>query len=136
MDCGSPPPGINASPGTPPSTTYRGTVTYTCNSGYEVSNRVTTATATCMANGIWEPLSTCTSMVQFFFFFKLYLIRTVVGCGDPPTSPNGSPGTPTSTTFGGTVSYTCNNRYYMSGSATVTCEASGNWSTRPTCSGL
>ncbi|XP_064386052.1 sushi, von Willebrand factor type A, EGF and pentraxin domain-containing protein 1-like [Halichondria panicea] len=120
VDCGSPPPGINASPGTPPSTTYRGTVTYTCNSGYEVSNRVTTATATCMANGIWEPLSTC----------------TIVGCGDPPTSPNGSPGTPTSTTFGGTVSYTCNNRYYMSGSATVTCEASGNWSTRPTCSAI
>ncbi|XP_064386509.1 CUB and sushi domain-containing protein 1-like isoform X1 [Halichondria panicea] len=58
----------------------------------------------------------------------------VVDCGPPPTIPNGSPGTPTSTTFEGTVSYTCNNRYRMSGSATVTCEASGSWSTKPTCS--
>ncbi|XP_064386669.1 sushi, von Willebrand factor type A, EGF and pentraxin domain-containing protein 1-like [Halichondria panicea] len=121
VDCGSPPPGINAYPRTPTSTTYRGTVLYTCDTGYEISNGVTTAMATCVASGMWEAVPTC----------------TIVDCGDPPTIPNGSPGTPTRTAFGGTVSYTCNNRYHMmSESATVTCEASGSWSTRPTCSAI
>ncbi len=36
-----------------------GVVTYTCVSGYEVSTGVTTATATCMANRVWEPVPTC-----------------------------------------------------------------------------
>ncbi|XP_064386676.1 sushi, von Willebrand factor type A, EGF and pentraxin domain-containing protein 1-like [Halichondria panicea] len=120
LDCGSPPTVPNASPGTPTRTTYQGTVTYTCDSRYKVSNGVTKATATCQDNGNWRPLPTC----------------TIVDCGLPPTIINGSPGTPTSTTFEGTVSYTCNNRYRMSGSATVTCEASGSWSTRPTCSDI
>ena len=72
-----------------------------------------------------------------FRFVHHNYVHAVVDCGDPPTIPNGSPGTPTRTAFGGTVSYTCNNRYHMmSESATVTCEASGSWSTRPTCSGL
>ena len=76
-----------------------------------------------------------------FLTSELYVIlnyvHTVVNCGDPPTILNGSPGTPSSSTFGGTVSYTCNsNRYHVSDPATVTCEASGSWSTRPICSGL
>ena len=63
VDCGSPPPpGNDASPGTPTRTTYQGTVTYTCDSGYEVSTGVTTATATCMANKMWEPVPTCSRM--------------------------------------------------------------------------
>ncbi len=71
-----------------------------------------------------------------FRFVHHNYVHAVVDCGLPPTILNGSPGTPTSTTFGGTVSYTCNNRYHMmSGSTTVTCDASGSWSTRPTCSG-
>ncbi len=74
-----------------------------------------------------------------FFNFRIVhhnYVHAVVDCGDPPTIPNGSPGTPTSSAFGGTVSYTCNDRSRMSGSATVSCEASGSWSTKPTCSGL
>ncbi len=63
VDCGSPPPpGNNASPGTPTSTTYLGTVTYTCVSGYEVSIGVTIVTATCMANRTWGPIPTCQRM--------------------------------------------------------------------------
>ena len=62
VDCGFPPLIDNGSPGTPTRTTYQGTVTYTCVSGYEVSNRVTTATATCMANGMWETVPTCSRM--------------------------------------------------------------------------
>ena len=60
---------------------------------------------------------------------------TAIDCGTPPTITNGSPGTPTSTTFRGTVIYSCDNGYTLSGSATVTCLASGSWSTTPTCIG-
>ncbi len=67
VDCGSPPPGINAYPRTLTSTTYRGTVLYTCDTGYEISNGVTTAMATCVASGMWETVPTCTSTVQGFF---------------------------------------------------------------------
>ncbi|XP_064386538.1 sushi, von Willebrand factor type A, EGF and pentraxin domain-containing protein 1-like isoform X2 [Halichondria panicea] len=121
VTCGNPPSGTNASPGTPnPDILYQGTVTYTCKTGYWISPGVTTATTTCMTNGIWEPLPTC----------------TIVDCGELPTVINGSPGSLTRTTFGGTVLYTCNDKYHMSGSATVICEASGSWSTRPTCSAI
>ena len=136
VDCGSPPPGINVFPVAPIRTIYQVTVLYTCDSGYEVSNGVTTATATCETTGDWEPLPTCTSMVQGICYFTiLSTTYTVVDCGEPLTIPNGSPETPTITTFGGTVYYTCNVRFLISGSATVTCEASGSWSKRPTCSG-
>ena len=60
-------------------------------------------------------------------------IIIVVSCGSLPSISNGSPGTPTSTTFGGTGTYSCNTGYVLSGSATVNCEASGSWNTRPTC---
>ncbi len=61
VDCGVPPSVPNGSPGTPtPGTTFGGTVTYICFSGYQDSNGVTMATATCMANRMWEPVLTCT----------------------------------------------------------------------------
>ncbi|XP_064386533.1 sushi, von Willebrand factor type A, EGF and pentraxin domain-containing protein 1-like isoform X2 [Halichondria panicea] len=121
VTCSDPPSGNNASPGTTnPNTLYQETVTYTCETGYWISPGVTTAMATCMTNGIWEPLPTC----------------TIVDCGAPPTILNGTPGSLTRTTFGETVSYTCIDKYHISGSATVTCEASGSWSTRPTCSAI
>ena len=63
------------------------------------------------------------------------LLYIAVDCGSPPSITNGSPGTPTSTTFGGTVTYSCNDMYSQSGSATVSCLASGSWSNRPTCIG-
>ncbi len=65
VDCGSPPTTIgNGYPGIPTSTTYQGTVTYTCVSGYEIFNGVTTAMAACMAGGMWGPLPTCSRMYQ------------------------------------------------------------------------
>ncbi len=63
IDCGEKPPSItNGSPRTPISTTLGGLGTYTCVTGYEVSNGVTTATATCMANRMWEPVPSCSRM--------------------------------------------------------------------------
>ncbi len=60
IDCGPPPSVSNGSPGAPsPDTKLDGVVTYTCDTGYEVSTGVTTAMATCMANRVWEPVPTC-----------------------------------------------------------------------------
>ncbi len=54
---------MNVSPGTPtPGTALGGIVTYTCDTGYEFSNGVTTATVTCMADRTWGPLPTCQRM--------------------------------------------------------------------------
>ena len=80
-------------------------------------------------------------MNEWLYLSSVYIIicldLTAVDCGSPPSITNGSPGTPTSTTFGGTVTYTCiNSGYILSGSATVACLASGSWSTRPTCTGM
>ncbi|XP_064386182.1 sushi, von Willebrand factor type A, EGF and pentraxin domain-containing protein 1-like isoform X2 [Halichondria panicea] len=121
VSCGDPPPGNNASPGSPTSTVYQGTVTYTCTPGYWISRGSFSATATCGANGMWGPLPTC----------------TVVDCGSPPTIDNGSPGSPTSTTYQGTVAYTCVSGYEASTGVTTamaTCLASGAWGPLPTCS--
>ena len=65
-------------------------------------------------------------------YIIIYLDLTAVGCGPPPSITNGSPGTPTSTTFGGTVTYNCTNGYETpSGMSmtTVSCLASGMWDT-------
>ena len=69
-------------------------------------------------------------------FLVAIFIVTVVDCGSPPSISNGSPGTPSNTSFRGTVTYICNVGYTLSGSATVSCLASGNWSTTPTCTGI
>ena len=58
-----------------------------------------------------------------------------VDCGSPHSIFNGSPGTSTGTTFGGTMTYSCNSGYTLSGSARVSCLATGAWSTRPDCTG-
>ena len=62
----------------------------------------------------------------------MVVTHTAVSCGSPPSIDNGSPGTPTSTIFGGTVTYSCDTGYTLSGSATITCQASG-WETPPVC---
>ncbi|XP_064386419.1 uncharacterized protein LOC135334961 isoform X2 [Halichondria panicea] len=121
VDCGSPPTIGNGSAGAPsPDTTLGGMVTYTCGSGYEVSTGVTTATATCMANRMWETVPTCQP----------------VDCG-PPSIGNGSLGISTpGTTLGGMVNYTCFSGYEVSNGVTTamaTCMASGTWEPVPTC---
>ena len=39
----------------------------------------------------------------------------------------------TGTTFGEAATYSCNTGYQLSGSATVTCQETGSWSTPPSC---
>ncbi len=73
VSCGDPPPGTNVSPGTPSKTTYQGTVTYTCVTGYWISPGVTTVTATCMANTMWETVPTCQRMYVKLLFISIII---------------------------------------------------------------
>ncbi|XP_064386598.1 sushi, von Willebrand factor type A, EGF and pentraxin domain-containing protein 1-like isoform X2 [Halichondria panicea] len=114
VTCGPPPPIPNGSPGTPTSTILRGTVIYSCDSGYELFG---STTATCEASGSWTLRPICAA----------------VSCGLLPTITNGSPRTPTSTTFGGTVTYSCDTGYKLVPLTAVTCQASRRWSTLPMC---
>ncbi len=50
VSCGAPPPGTNVSPGTPSSTVYQGAVTYTCDTGYRISQGVLSGFAICKAD--------------------------------------------------------------------------------------
>ena len=65
----------------------------------------------------------------------LLCTAVTVDCGSPPSITNGSPGTPTSTTLGGTVTYSCSDGFILSGSAMISCLATGSWSTLPSCIG-
>ncbi|XP_064387900.1 C4b-binding protein alpha chain-like [Halichondria panicea] len=116
VDCGPSPSISNGSPGTPTKTTFGGTGTYSCNTGYVLSG---SSTVTCQASGSWSTIPTCQPI-----------------CGSPPSISNGSPGTPTSIIQGGTVMYSCNSGYQLSGLATVVCQDSRNWSPRPNCLGI
>ena len=70
---------------------------------------------------------------QDALYLSEFILLTVVSCGSPPSIRNGSPGTYTSILVGGTVTYSCYNRYVISGSATITCLANGSWETPPLC---
>ena len=60
----------------------------------------------------------------------------VTNCG-PLTDPdNGQVDTSSGTTFGSTVTYTCDTGYNLSGSQSRTCGEDGNWtSSEPICQG-
>ena len=60
---------------------------------------------------------------------------TPVTCsGSPPPAPaNGSAGAPTGSSFGDTVTYTCDGNYRVTGDAQSHCGADGNWTPAPTC---
>ncbi len=65
----------------------------------------------------------------------IYTILTAVSCGQVASDTNPSPGTPTRETFGGTVTYNCNDGYALFGIATSTCQANATWSRPPECRG-
>ncbi len=128
VTCGPPPPIPNGSPGTPTSTILRGTVIYSCDSGYELFG---STTATCEASGSWTLRPICAGTLVFNI--QIIMLHSAVSCGLLPTITNGSPRTPTSTTFGGTVTYSCDTGYKLVPLTAVTCQASRRWSTLPMC---
>ncbi len=78
----------------------------------------------------------CPRMFYYMVFDHMILYTTAVDCGTPPSITNGSPGIPTTTTFTGTVTYSCNDGYALFGIATIsTCQANATWSRPPECRG-
>lgn len=99
------------------STTFGSTVDFTCNVGYTFVGSETSIV--CTENGTWSQLPECTG----------------VSCDKFPVPAN-------ATSFNSTdaqyvyldkVKVECNMFFKMIGESTVTCEASGNWSSIPTC---
>ena len=58
-----------------------------------------------------------------------------VGCGTPPTAHvNGNPPSDSSTSFGSTVTYTCQPGYRREGGRSITCLTNGEWNaSAPVC---
>ena len=67
----------------------------------------------------------------------MFLILTVVDCGNLTHPANGQVNHTAGTTFGQTATYNCNTGYNLVGLSTLTCQATGNWSgSAPTCAGM
>ena len=65
------------------------------------------------------------------------LLATAVDCGNLTDLANGSVNHTLGTTFGQTVTYSCDTGYNLVGDSTRTCQAAGNWSgSAPTCQGM
>ncbi|XP_064386526.1 sushi, von Willebrand factor type A, EGF and pentraxin domain-containing protein 1-like isoform X2 [Halichondria panicea] len=103
---------------------YGTTATYKCDPGYEITSgnkkRNCTGDGTTQS-GDWNGTAAMCSPVS---------------CGQVPSDTNASPGTPTRQTFGGTVTYSCNDSYTLFGNATSTCQANATWSRPPECKGI
>ena len=64
------------------------------------------------------------------------VLSAAVSCGPAPKAPANGRQISSDTTFGSTVTYTCNPGYTLQGDNGHTCMANGQWSGRtPTCSG-
>ncbi len=61
------------------------------------------------------------------------LLSPVVDCGVPPMVASSTRTFPP-TTFGQSVTYSCQDNFVLSGNSTLTCMASGSWGTPPICS--
>jgi len=114
VDCGAPLAPTNGTVSAP-ITTYGSTATYSCTTtGYHLSG---SATRTCQADSSWGTAPTC----------------VLVDCGGLSAPANGTVDVP-GTTYGSQATYACHESYVLSGSATTSCQASGEWSTpAPTC---
>ncbi|XP_053398308.1 CUB and sushi domain-containing protein 3-like [Mercenaria mercenaria] len=105
----------NGSAYTPDGTTYGETAFISCDDGYILQGE---EHITCEDGATWSVNSTCLRVFQS-------------DCGDP-TPVNGRTSTPFSTTFGETVTISCNPGYNLTGSSFLTCQHIG-WSDTPTC---
>jgi cysteine-rich repeat protein len=98
-----------------PVTTYTGTATYSCNTGYQLSAG---ATRTCQSNGAWSGgAPTC----------------NIVTCPSLSSPTNGTVNNG-SNNYGSTRTYTCNSGFERTGASSTTCRVNGTWSnSAPTC---
>ena len=108
--------------------------THSCDVGYGLFGG---SVRTCQSDRTWSGGEiTCQRESYSLSGLLLTVIKRYKGvsCGNPPTIGNGL------RIFRGTsyqdfATYSCDFGYLLSGSATVTCQASGSWSIRPTCVG-
>ncbi|XP_035665048.1 sushi, von Willebrand factor type A, EGF and pentraxin domain-containing protein 1-like, partial [Branchiostoma floridae] len=104
---------------TPPTgeTFYQDTVTFTCNTGYQLNG---VSPLTCRADGTWSnTVPTCTPVQCPVLTSPTNGVRT------PATGAN---------SYQNQIIITCNTGYVLTGTGTLTCQADGTWSdTAPTC---
>ena len=122
-------------------TTFGSTATYSCNNGYILSG---SATRNCQADAMWsstEPTCTrkyamivySTPCIRALIALPNSFFSVAVNCGGLVSPANGQV-TASTTTLDSTATYSCNNGYTLSGSATRNCQADATWSsTEPTC---
>jgi formylglycine-generating enzyme required for sulfatase activity len=116
VDCGTLSTPANGSLVTPAGTTFGGTATYSCSSGYLL---VGDTTRTCQASGVWSGSAPQCEPVD---------------CGTLPNPGNGTVAIPDGTTLGGTATYSCSAGFTLVGARTRTCQTSGAWSgSAPSC---
>ena len=115
-------------------TAFGGWAYYRCYYGYQRSG---SATIICQASGNWSTRPSCTGKVlgkgALFNIVSSLCYTHKVSCGSPPPVGNGSINSSTGITFGETTIYSCDSGYTLSGSANITCQAWGSWSTPPVC---
>ena len=107
VDCGNP--GVPVNGYTNDNVfTYQSTVQYYCNEGYQLSGD---SSIECTANGNWNnTLPNC----------------VIINCTDPGTPTNGTRNG-VDIYYNSTVSYNCNTGYNLTGTASITCNATGQW---------
>ena len=67
----------------------------------------------------------------------VFLILTVVDCGNLTDPANGQVNHTAGTTLGQTATYSCDAGYSLVGDSSRTCQPTGNWSgSAPTCQGM
>ncbi|CAD5118429.1 DgyrCDS7137 [Dimorphilus gyrociliatus] len=100
----------------------KGKITVTCKEGYaftqEEHQQKTSVEMICEVNG-WNvhAIPNCEA----------------VSCNIPPVLNNGYVIESTGITFGKTVKYNCRNGFRMVGDATITCQKTGQWTSKPSC---
>lgn len=102
-------------------TTYGMSATYRCSLGYQFASGVGSSTRMCGVDMQWTGTAPRCDPVS---------------CGNPPAVANATVSPTGAGSYNSTASYTCNSGYMLSGTATITCQLSGSWTSRPSCTAL
>ena len=113
VPCAARPEITNGTLSQPATARFGDSATYTCNSGYVLTG---TAASTCRADQSWSnPPPSCEP----------------IDCGSLTNPVNGRVSLVEGTSFGDTAAYSCREGYSLSGTASRSCGADGQWSPSP-----
>ena len=120
---------------------YGTTAIYQCNHGYKLigEDSERTCTGDVSPRGRWD--GTAPQCLRMFYYWNSlvshdYVHTQLWTVGLLRLLSMGLVGIPTTTTFTGTVTYSCNDGYALFGIATSTCQANTTWSSPPECRGI